>query len=232
MKPDRLTRLGLLLALFVSCVGCDQVTKSIAARALAALPRQSFLGDTVRLEYALNPGAFLGMGGDLSSGARFWGLTVINGALLAVLAYVLITRWDMAPGNFAAWALILAGGVGNLIDRVSQHGLVTDFLNVGIGPIRTGIFNVADVSVTAGFALFLVVWWREERVARGSAPQTASPDPHNPSLPRGKNRRLAPTAGRSAGRGAEAEAASSSRDTCTRTSARGSPAAGPRPSSR
>jgi signal peptidase II len=170
MKTSRLTRLGLLLAVLVSCVGCDQVTKSIAARELAALPRQSFLGDTVRLEFALNPGAFLGMGGGLSSGARFWGLTVINGALLAFLAYVLIARWDMAPGNFAAWALILAGGIGNLIDRATQHGLVTDFLNVGIGPLRTGIFNVADMAVTAGFALFVVVWWREDRTEKNGPP--------------------------------------------------------------
>jgi signal peptidase II len=166
MKTSRLTRLGLLLAVLVSCVGCDQVTKSIAARQLAALPRQSYLGDTVRLEFALNPGAFLGMGGSLGSGARFWGLTVINGALLAILAYVLITRWSMPPGNFAAWALILAGGIGNLIDRVGQHGLVTDFLNVGIGPLRTGIFNVADMAVTVGFTLFVFVWWREERGSR------------------------------------------------------------------
>ena len=166
MKTDRFTRLGLLLALLVSCVGCDQVTKSIAARRLAPLSRQSFLGDTVRLEYALNPGAFLGMGGGLSSGARFWGLTVINGAIRAVLAYVLVTRRDLAPGNFAAWALILAGGIGNLIDRASQGGLVTDFLNVGIGPVRTGIFNVADIAVTGGFVLFVVVWWRDERLTK------------------------------------------------------------------
>jgi signal peptidase II len=110
------------------------------------------------------------MGGDLSSGARFWSLTVINGALLAVLAYVLATRREMEPGNFTAWSLILAGGIGNLIDRVSQQGLVTDFLNVGIGPVRTGIFNVADMAVTAGFALFIIVWWREERAKKSGAP--------------------------------------------------------------
>jgi signal peptidase II len=106
------------------------------------------------------------MGGAFDSQTRFWGLTVANGALLVVLAYVLFTRWDMSVGNFAAWCLILAGGIGNLIDRVSQRGLVTDFLNVGIGPVRTGIFNVADMAVTAGFALFLVMWWRDERAAR------------------------------------------------------------------
>jgi len=164
MKANRLTRLGLLLAVLVTCVGCDQVTKSIATQKLA--PRGepvSLLGDTLKLTYIKNPGAFLGMGGDLHPGLRFWSLTVVNGMLLLFLGYILITRWDMSLGSFAAWTLILAGGIGNLIDRVWQNGLVTDFLNVGIGPLRTGIFNVADMAVTAGFALFLIVWWREEK---------------------------------------------------------------------
>jgi signal peptidase II len=175
MNVSRHTRLALLLSVLVSCVGCDQVTKSIATRELAPLPVQSFLDDTLRLQYAQNPGAFLGMGGGFDSQTRFWGLTVVNGALLVVLAYVLLTRWDMSAGNFAAWGLILAGGIGNLIDRVSQRGLVTDFLNVGIGPVRTGIFNVADMAVTAGFGLFLVVWWREERRSKRNA-TLATPD--------------------------------------------------------
>jgi signal peptidase II len=169
MKANRQTRLAMLLVVLVSCVGCDQMTKSIATRELAPLPVQSFLGDTLRLQYAQNAGAFLGVGGGFDSQTRFWGLTVANGALLVVLAYVLLTRWDMSRGNFAAWGLILAGGIGNLIDRVSQRGLVTDFLNVGIGPVRTGIFNIADMAVTAGFALFLVVWWRDERRAKREA---------------------------------------------------------------
>jgi signal peptidase II len=163
MNANRLTRVGTLLIVLVSAVGCDQVTKRIATQTLAPLPRQSFLGDTLRLEYAQNPGAFLGMGGDLKPGLRFWSLTVLNGALLLVLGFVLVWRWDMSRGNFAAWSLILAGGIGNLIDRVSQHGLVTDFLNMGIGPLRTGIFNVADMAITAGFTLFLFCWRRDEK---------------------------------------------------------------------
>jgi signal peptidase II len=174
MNANRLTRLGVLVVVLVSAIGCDQVTKHIATQTLAPLSperhRQSFLGDTLRLEYALNPGAFLGMGGELKPGLRFWSLTILNGALLVVLGYVLISRWDMARGPFAAWALILAGGIGNLIDRVSQKGLVTDFLNLGIGPdFRTGIFNVADMAITAGFALFIFCWWREADTKRGLA---------------------------------------------------------------
>jgi signal peptidase II len=168
MNANRLARLGILLIMLVTGVGCDQATKRMATRVLAPVGRQSFLGDTVRLEYVQNPGAFLGMGRNLAPEQRFWALTIANGALLAIVAGVLLTHWRMPRPYFAAWALILAGGVGNLIDRVSQQGLVTDFMNVGIGPtFRTGIFNVADMAITTGFFVF-VVCWRYEEKARGA----------------------------------------------------------------
>ena len=163
MTANRLTRMGLLLAVLVACIGCDQVTKSIVTRTLAPLPPQSYFGGMLRLEYVRNPGAFLGLGGDLSPPQRFWFLTVVNATAMLVLGYVLVTRWNMPRILFAAWALVLAGGIGNLIDRVCQQGLVTDFLNLRIGPFRTGIFNVADMAITTGFGLFLWIWWREER---------------------------------------------------------------------
>ena len=51
---------------------------------------------------------------------------------------------------FTAMLFMLVGGIGNLIDCVTNNGLVTDFLNIGIGPVRTGIFNVTDMAVTCG----------------------------------------------------------------------------------
>jgi signal peptidase II len=163
--------MGLLAAVLISCVGCDQVTKSIATQNLKPLARHSFLGDSVRLEYALNPGAFLGMGGGLAPTTRFWLLVGANAVVMVILAYVLLVKWNMARLPFAAGAFILAGGIGNLIDRVSQNGLVTDFLNVGIGPLRTGIFNVADMAITGGCVLFVWLSWRKEE------PATAPPAP-------------------------------------------------------
>lgn len=167
MNSQRMTRMCLLLAVLAACIGCDQVSKSLATRTLA--PREgfeSYLGDTFRLQYALNSGAFLGMGGNSDPQQRFWTLTVANGGLLAFVAAALLTKWNMPRSYFFAWALILAGGIGNLIDRVTHDGLVTDFLNLGIGPLRTGIFNVADMAITAGFGIFVIVWWREDRAAR------------------------------------------------------------------
>lgn len=53
-----------------------------------------------------------------------------------------------------ALSLAVGGGIGNLIDRIA-FGSVTDFLNFGIGQVRTGIFNVADMAIMAGLFLFL-----------------------------------------------------------------------------
>jgi hypothetical protein len=53
-------------------------------------------------------------------------------------------------------ALVCSGGLGNLIDRIGRHGYVTDFLNAGIGPVRTGIFNVADFALMLGISVLFI----------------------------------------------------------------------------
>jgi len=54
---------------------------------------------------------------------------------------------------------VFAGGISNLIDRI-LWGSVVDFMSVGVGPLRTGIFNVADVAVMIGIALIAPRTWR------------------------------------------------------------------------
>ena len=66
---------------------------------------------------------------------------------------LLLLRSSLPMICFLALVLILAGGIGNLIDRLSNGGYVTDFICLGIGPIRTGIFNIADVAITLGCLL-------------------------------------------------------------------------------
>jgi signal peptidase II len=152
----RVRRLLLLSSLLIGSIGCDQVTKSIATERMAGGPAISLLGDTVRLQHTTNTGAFLSLGASLPEGARFWILTVANCALCAFLLSVLIRRWNMARAQFIGLALIAGGGFGNLIDRFVNGGKVVDFLNVGIGPVRTGIFNVADLAITAGALALLL----------------------------------------------------------------------------
>lgn len=114
----------------------------------------SFLAGTLRLEYAENAGGFLGLGdslpGELRTGLFTYGCTA---GVAAILVYLFFAR--LSALQALALSLISAGGIGNLIDRWTC-GTVRDFLNVGLGPIRTGIFNVADAAMMAGCVLILV----------------------------------------------------------------------------
>jgi signal peptidase II len=46
------------------------------------------------------------------------------------------------------------------MDRLTRHGYVTDFLNLGVGPLRTGIFNVADFVLLVGLGMFVAIGLR------------------------------------------------------------------------
>jgi signal peptidase II len=151
-----MTKLRLLLALVIvtSTIGCDRVTKHMAVQVLANAPDRSMLGDTIRLEYVENSGAFLGLGSSLPQPAKIAIFVVGNSVVLLFLGIEVIRRrWTGAA--FAGTVLFIAGGTANLIDRIA-HGRVVDFMNVGIGPLRTGIFNVADLAVTFGVLLVIL----------------------------------------------------------------------------
>jgi signal peptidase II len=62
-----------------------------------------------------------------------------------------------------AGACIVGGGMGNLIDRIINNFFVIDFLNFGIGSLRTGILNIADISVTFGALFFLFYELRDAK---------------------------------------------------------------------
>jgi signal peptidase II len=124
----------------------------------------SYLGDMLRLQLTYNRGAFLSLGSSLPDVWRHGVFTIGTGFfLLGVLIYALFFK----SGRFStvlAVSLFLAGGIGNLIDRIVRNGSVVDFINIGIGPVRTGIFNVADIAIMAGaLVLFLAVLHNTEQ---------------------------------------------------------------------
>jgi signal peptidase II len=152
----RFANTTLTLQIILGCVAADQATKWAAKKYLAPDGFLSFAGDTFRLQYAENTGAFLSLGSSLPEPWRHIVLTIIVGFLLiALLAYLLFGPASPNAHGMCL-ALVCGGGMSNLIDRVAYGGRVVDFLNVGIGPIRTGIFNVADMAITTG-AIFLLL---------------------------------------------------------------------------
>jgi signal peptidase II len=148
----------LLVALIVfSCVGCDQVTKVTAHKYLASSQPISYLGDIFRLQYMENNGAFLSLGAVLSSGLRFWLLIVLTGIAVAGMLVFLLVKRNLRPSFVIAISFIIGGGVGNLIDRTFNHGAVMDFMNIGVGSLRTGVFNSADVALIIGMGMLIVI---------------------------------------------------------------------------
>jgi signal peptidase II len=171
MKSIR--RFIVVMLTLTCCVGCDQVSKSAARSLLHPGVAESLFADSLRLQLTENPGSFLSLGASLPEQLRFSlftaGVTVV---LVGLLCAALFAR-RLSTTRFVALALIAGGGISNLIDRLLYDGRVTDFLNVGIGPLRTGIFNLADMAILAGALLLML--------KMHAVPSSSSPMP--PSVP-------------------------------------------------
>lgn len=147
-------RVLLFVALLTLTVGCDHATKIAATSLLAPSDVVSIAAGTVRLELAHNPGAFMSLGAELPASVR---VPLLLGLvpLAILLASALALRSASSSLSLLAGALIAGGGLANWLDRLVYDGTVIDFVSIGLGPVRTGIFNVADVAVVAGFLLLL-----------------------------------------------------------------------------
>ena len=153
---ERVTKAFITLMTLLSSVGCDQITKNIVRKNLAYGELHSFMHDVLRLQYVENHGAFLGLGAGADEHTRFLVFTIVAGfALIGLIGYLFYSN-KASRTETVAVSLIVGGGMANILDRVYNHGGVIDFMNIGIGPLRTGIFNVADIAITFGVLWLLV----------------------------------------------------------------------------
>ncbi|WP_249670853.1 signal peptidase II [Cellulomonas wangleii] len=151
VAPERRRRLirG-LVALTLSVLVVDQVTKVWAVAALAPGERTPLLGDLFGLQLVRNPGAALSIATGMT-----WVLTLV--AVVVVIVIVRVSRRIGSAGWAVALGLLLGGALGNLVDRMVREpgplrGHVIDFLAYG----RLFIGNIADIAIVV--AAVLVVW--------------------------------------------------------------------------
>ena len=150
-----LKRIQMISVICLMIIGIDQGTKWYASEYLPKFEMTSYWSDIIRIGYAENTGAFLGLGSGMSDSAKFWIFVCAVGLILSsLLIYILRTKTQTAYG-LSSLMLIFSGGISNFFDRAVNNGAVIDFLNVGIGSIRTGIFNVADMAIMLGVFLLL-----------------------------------------------------------------------------
>jgi signal peptidase II len=143
-----------VLAIVIANIVLDQWSKHVAEAMLMGKPAVSYLGDLFRLYYVENKGAFLSMGADQAEWIRYWGLKILPVILLLFLFVYTLFSSQMSKRQYVAFSFILGGGLSNVYDRI-LYNQVGDFMNMGIGSLRTGIFNFADVSIMVGLAIML-----------------------------------------------------------------------------
>ena len=149
----------------LACVGCDHAVKQAAEEWLSGSGRIDLLGGVVQLQLVANPGAFLSLGAELPETLRQLLLVGFVPLMLVCAGWLLFRSPRASREQALAFGLIVGGGLANWLDRVRGDGSVTDFVSLGLGPLRTGIFNVADVAIVLGLLLYLLAGVRSAEAA-------------------------------------------------------------------
>ncbi|MFZ6031265.1 MAG: signal peptidase II [Chloroflexota bacterium] len=148
-----------MLVILGVCTACDQAVKGIAQQSLIGERPISLLNNLIRLEYVENAGAILGLGASLPSAVRLTLMSVfVAGALAMAFFFAYKPPPQLGWVQLAGVSLVAAGGLGNLIDRIFNQGRVIDFVSFGIGGLRTGVMNLADIAIFFGALIFFVFY--------------------------------------------------------------------------
>lgn len=144
-----------LLLIVALNIGCDQVSKNMVRQRIAYGETISLVKNYFILTKVENTGAFLSAGNDLPTPARFVLLTLLPLAVLGYGLYYLVAKHDLPKLMQLGLSFLIGGGISNVYDRI-VHGSVTDFMHMDFVIFRTGVFNVADLSIMIGIAILLI----------------------------------------------------------------------------
>lgn len=152
-KKDLLWKIA-YLAIAGGVFMIDQTSKAWATRALRFGEDMPVINGFLNFAYAQNPGVAFSMLDDHGDAGR-WGLSVV--AIIAA-TLVLYFFWRTPRSDdriMGALALLLAGIVGNVTDRI-RLGFVIDFIDVQFGSWHYPTFNVADMAIVIGAGLLII----------------------------------------------------------------------------
>ena len=146
----------LITLIVLLSISLDQISKIWVRNNFESYNETNIIGDIFTLIKVENTGAFLGMGSELSEIPRVFLLIILPVVvLISITIYTYIDK-TLDKISIIGFSLIIGGGIANIFDRI-VYGSVTDFLYINLGGIfKTGIFNIADLSVTTGMILILI----------------------------------------------------------------------------
>lgn len=141
--------------LIVFNIAIDQISKVWVRANFEYGEIKNLIGDKFIMQYVENKGAFLGMGSDMNATLKLILLLILPTLVLGYVIYYIIKNKELDRLSLIAFCCIIGGGIANVFDRITR-GEVTDFFFINLGGVfKTGIFNVADLSVTTGMIILL-----------------------------------------------------------------------------
>lgn len=146
--------LKIIFIVFLNII-IDQVCKYLVRNKINDGEIINVINDNIVFIRAENNGAALGLGGDLPSTLKTFYLQILPILVLLYFLKTIIAKTEISKPTVLGLAFAIGGALGNIIDRIA-YGSVTDFIQINIGVIKTGIFNVGDISIVIGvlFVLF------------------------------------------------------------------------------
>lgn len=151
IKTKALVRLGLVSSIIIFL---DQATKAVVTNTLALYETVPLIEGCFNLTHILNPGGAFGIFAEHSPEIRRFFFLFVS-SLVALMILWLYRKTAVTHKALSyGLAAIFAGAVGNLIDRF-RFGKVVDFLDFYLGAYHWPAFNVADMAICLGMAVFV-----------------------------------------------------------------------------
>ena len=140
----------------------DQISKILIRNNVEQYSDIKLIGEYFILTNVENSGAFLGMGSDFSPFVKTIFLIILPVIVLICIMIYVYRDKQIDKISLIGFCFIIGGGIANIYDRI-LYGSVTDFLFIDLGGIfKTGIFNIADLSVTTGMILILLMSFKSK----------------------------------------------------------------------
>jgi signal peptidase II len=163
MKARRILRTLMILILLGSNIGCDQISKSIVRQRIDFNEHIFLIADHLTLMKVENTGAFLSLGHAFPEPVKTFILVIIPLMLLGAAFVYVLTKRNLSSTSILGIGFVVGGGAGNIYDRI-VYGSVTDFVHIDFVIFQTGVFNMADVSVTTGMLILLYELYAGRRI--------------------------------------------------------------------
>jgi signal peptidase II len=152
-----------IIVTIILTVALDQISKIIVRAKVVAGSQTEIFGQLLSLHNVENTGAFLGMGSDLNPTLKLILLLILPVIVLGFVLRYIFKDKSLDNWSLFAFASIIGGGIANVYDRFA-YGSVTDFLYMKLtDTLRTGIFNLADLSVTTGMIILVIASFKKKK---------------------------------------------------------------------